>query len=70
MKLSPGNGVRGLLPDGDRAEDRINVFKTKNGGKHYETQKSYGINHGRCYGSNNTYRLRKQFFHNRDNKGS
>ncbi len=38
MKLSPGNGVRGLLPDGDRAEDRINVFKTKRR-KHYETQK-------------------------------
>ena len=33
-------------------------------------KKSYGINHGRCYGSNNTYRLRKQLFHNRDNKGS
>ena len=32
MKLSPGNGVRGLLPDGDRAEDRINVFKTKTEG--------------------------------------
>ena len=32
MKLSPGNGVRGLLPDGDRVEDRINVFKTKTEG--------------------------------------